>query len=125
MRTSPDAVHNHVRKRPSTHQGSKTPGGAGYDGSVSNFFRHKLPPTWRYGARWKAVKLVWYGAAASGAYAIYLTMFPGGEAQRLRASDYVVAFDERGRPCDLGYRPLVEAAERARERSRRIGEGDI
>ena len=92
---------------------------------VQRYIRPRLPPILRYGVGWN---IVWTLAHCGFAYCAYLyinMVIKDDDQRKVMASEYVLINDDRGRPVDIGFKPLVDAATRAKERSRRISEGDI
>jgi molybdopterin converting factor small subunit len=92
---------------------------------VQRYVRPRLPAVLRYGTGWKVVLGTFYALAFAAAVAIFREMFPEQAEVKRRADEYVIVKDERGRAVGLGYRPIVEAAEKAKERNRRLRDGDV
>ncbi|EAN79142.1 uncharacterized protein TEOVI_000280000 [Trypanosoma equiperdum] len=89
------------------------------------FFRQLrpyLPPAWQYGWRWKLLQGIWLGSALSfSSYLVYVMYFRDSDSDiAQRAAQYTYVRNEHGQVVDIGYKPLIDAAHRARRRAQRL-----
>jgi hypothetical protein len=92
---------------------------------VQRFVRPRLPPFLRYGIGWNCFLTVCYMGVASVSFYMWTCIFRTEEEKTKIRDEYVLVKDAHGRPVDYAYRPLVEASQRAKERNRRLREGDV
>ncbi len=80
-----------------------------------------IPLNWQTGWRWKVVEVsTFLGVLSFASWWIYKAFFTSEEEMTRKAKQYEYLRDERGKILSLSYSPLVQATQKARERSQRI-----
>ena len=95
------------------------------NGLLNTVIRPRLPVFLRYGAGWTVVKGSVYGSFAMFMLNLSYLMFGPNDAVESKRREYVVVKDDYGKPVDMMPKDLAEAAMRARERSRKMRDGDL
>jgi hypothetical protein len=90
-------------------------------GLFFHYLRPRLPFVWQYGWRFKALQATWllfFGACAAK---LAMVMFGSTDEEiREKAAQYKFVRDEQGRVIDVAYKPVINAAQRARDRATRL-----
>lgn len=91
-------------------------------GYVFQQLRPRLPVRWQYGWRWNSLKAAWLvGWLSFIGYLAYMMFFKySNEDIAAQASKFTYIRNEQGEVVDIGYKPIVDSAKRAKRRADRI-----
>ena len=83
--------------------------------------REKLPPAFQYGWKYVAlVRVLQVTLTACGGFLLYSMFYKPAEVGVMDPKMYEIVLDSRtGRPKDIVYKPLADAAARAEDRAHR------
>jgi hypothetical protein len=99
-------------------------------GLLTSAVRPKLPVVLQYGIGWAAVYWSLVAGLTYATYSVFQLIAPSDDGERekrkeIAEEDYVVVFDDKGRPAGYTYKPYAKAADKAIERTRRLRDGDL
>lgn len=90
-------------------------------GYVFQQLRPRLPIKWQYGWRWTSLKVVWLvGWISFIGYLAYMMFFKySNEEIAVHAAKFTYVRNQQGEVVDIGYKPVVDSAKRAKRRADR------
>lgn len=95
-------------------------------GYIFQQLRPRLRIRWQYGWRWSALKSLWViGWGSFIVYVVYVMFFKYTNAEIAeQATQYTYVRNDRGEVVDIGFKPIVDAAKRARRRADKLLDPD-
>lgn len=114
------------RKRRGKKQSTARPGVPDLPKSAGGYvfqqLRPRLPIRWQYGWRWTGLKVLWVvGWTSFVGYLGWTMWFKYSEEEIARqAAKFTYIRNENGEVIDIGYKPIVDSARRAKRRAERL-----